>query len=176
MAEEVVEKNKGGRPVGSKDSKPRMRRPVKSSNPWAKKKKDKRSVTNKKLLMDHLRSYNFDVVKEILWLYDQLKGQCSIEKTEEGVEFIVYEKDISSQMLDILKTLVSHSFPKMKALELKTGQDNPITLSFTLGGEKEKKAIKVKEEEKEQAIDMVSGPGGLHLPVPSKRGKSNDLL
>ena len=173
----MAEINKGGRPKGAKDAKPRKRRPKKGVNPWDVKTKDPRSNTNKRLLLDQLKRYDFDVIQEVLWLYDQLKGQMQIfeVQTPEGQEELkikIYPKDITAQMLDILKLLVSHAFPKMKALELKGAGDAPITLNFNVGGPQEgpkKVEIEKVEEEKEKAIDMVYGPGGIHLPV--KKGE-----
>lgn len=170
MAEK--KRNLGGRPKGARDVKPRKRRGKDTPDPWKKKTRKGRpgSQTNRKLLLDHLRKYDFDVVQEILWMYDQLKGQCEIVKSEDGVEMTVYPKEVTQQMLEILKLLVSHSFPKMKALELSTSDDKPITLNFNLGGQQAPKKIEaVVEEEKEQAIEMISGPGGIHIPLPDKK-------
>lgn len=172
MAKKV---DKGGRPKGAKDAKPRKRRAdTKTPDPWAKKTKDKRSITNKKLLLDQLKKFNFDVVQEILWMYDQLKGQCEIKiiKGEDGAEdaeMIFYPKEITQQMLEILKLLISHSFPKMKALELSTTSDNPITLNFNLGQPQKPRKVEGVAENPPEAIDMVSGPGGVHIPVIYKK-------
>lgn len=167
MAEK--KKNLGGRPLGAVDKKPRKRRIKKGSDPWAKKTKGRpsnKTSTNCRLLLEHLRRYDFNIVSEILWVYDQLKGKCIIEKTEDGVEMRIYEKEVTAQMLDILKTLIQHSFPKMKALELKSSGENPITLNFNLGGKEVPKKIEgTAEEVKEEAIDMLQGPGGFHIPI-----------
>ena len=167
-------KNLGGRPKGAKDAKPRKRRPKKTLTPWDEKKK-KIHKPSKRLLLDQLKRHNFDVIQEVLWLYDQLKGQMQIfeVKTEdrEELEIKIYPKDITSQMLDILKLLISHSFPKMKALELKGSGDAPITLNFNVAGgpqEGPKKLEDVVIEKKEEAISMVYGPGGIHLPAPKE--------
>jgi len=167
VKDKVMAKKKGGRPKGSKDVIPRKRRGTDSLPEKTRMKTPK----NRSLLLSHLKKYNFDVVQEILWLYDQLKLQYHnfnvIEESNE-VEIKIYPKDITAQMLEILKLLVSHSFPKMKALELSTTHDNPITLNFNLGEPVEQKPQQIKEEDKPQAIDMISGPGGIHLPVPEK--------
>lgn len=170
MAEK--KKNLGGRPKGAKDKKPRKRVSKKGSNPWEKKTKTRRSTTNKRLLLDQLSKYNFDVVQEVLWLYDQLKGQMQIleVKDDEGekLEIKIYPEKVTQQMLEILKMLVGHSFPKMKALELTTSHDNPITLSFNIGADAPKPVEGKVVKELPEAIDMISGPGGIHLPVPKK--------
>jgi hypothetical protein len=54
-------------------------------------------------------------------------------------------------------------------LELTTGHDNPITLSFNVGTTQGPKAVEGKTVvKKQEAIDMVSGPGGIHIPIPTK--------
>lgn len=177
----MAKKKKGGRPKGSKDLVPRKRRGADSAqDPWENTNSTKKTPRNKTLLLTHLKKYNFDVVQEILWLYDQLKLQYhNFKLIEEGdnaeVEIKIYPKDITAQMLEILKLLVSHSFPKMKSLELAASHDNPITLNFNLSGTVEKEKPKeVKADTGPDAIDMISGPAGIHLPVPIKDEDEED--
>jgi len=165
-----MSKKKGGRPKGSKDIAPRKRR-GKDASLFPVAKSNRKTPTNRSLLMSHLKKYNFDVVQEILWLYDQLKLEYhNIRLVEENkeLEVKIYPKDITAQMLEILKLLVSHSFPKMKALELSTTHDNPITLNFNLGDPIEGELKEIEKKDEPQAIDMISGPGGFHIPVPEK--------
>jgi hypothetical protein len=169
----MAKKNKGGRPKGAKDVKPRRRRAktTKPKEPWNGKGRPPANKTKSALLLDQLRKYNFDPVQELINLFDNLKLQYELQETPEGGQIKIYPKDISTQMADILKVFITHSFPKLKALELSTKTDKPITLSFNLGEPQKAKKVESQEEKKEEAIDMVQGPGGFQLPVPVDRGK-----
>jgi len=163
----------GGRPKGSSDKKPRKRRGKVTSD-----KKAKSIKPGKRFLLDQLDKYNYDIVQEILWLLDHLKSQAApVHDPETGIEVLVFPRGVVNQIIDIQKALLSHAYPKLKALELGSTFDKPITLNLNLGGGPEPKQIeKIDVQKKEEAIDLVQGPAGIHLPVLKSNSDYHEKL
>lgn len=170
QAPDKKKRGRPGRPKGSKDRKPRapVNQPLLSSELVA-----KGQAPNKRdmLFVRELEQYGFKTGWTFLNFLTDLMASIQKEK-EKNNGVLPIEKQVNErvwQIVDMLKTIMSYQFTKIKPLEVNPQTGDKVVLNFNLTGQpnQDRPSVPQKVEGKvEEILDLLqTSDGGFSLPL-----------
>jgi len=160
----IIEKKRGGRPAGSKDS--RKRKPLGVELVKVSETKDKRLTKRDLLFSKEIERLGFDTSFELLQHYEILVKSLH-SKIDKKTGVLSFDKEVQDrvwQVSDILKSIASLQFAKLKAVELNPSTADRVQLNFNLNAA----VAQVIPTEENKALPMFQqADGSFQLPIPS---------